>query len=309
MKSISLKILSALFLVFFTLPLLIVHASETTGGVNVFTILPELVCVGDTYAMEGAAGVTFGETEPTLPGEIPLPKLAPTNLVISAIHGKVTPQTIFREGDYYFTFTYTAMSPGDEVIKVVLNNGLAMYEQKFKVQKSCDYDVFTLTTMNLAVNGDNFRSITRVSGMGTMKRLRTGVAYFQGEGKWDLEEDILTAPSFCVKWNIPPLIANGPFDLDGKLDEEGESVDAILSFLPGSKPIYHGVSTCIDAEGNELQGWSLARGGNSDLASKVQSTFPPDGGTQEVELTGKGMDIVQSAAIVEYTSQLTLIPR
>jgi hypothetical protein len=312
MKNAFFKVLLALCMVALPLPQHSVAAYEPSGGVNVFTSVPELVCVGDSFSLEGAASSDYPDIPPSGPGQIPLPVLVVTTVQITAQHGTVTPSTISQSRDFfYFSFTYKASSAGDEVIKLVVNNGLASSELKFKVQKSCDYDAFLLTYMNFSAQvGDyEFRSFTTVTGMGTMKRLRTGEPYLQGDGKWDLNEDILSAPPECVQWTIPPLIASGPFELDGKMAEEGDAVDVILAFQPSGKPIYHGVSTCTDADGNESQGWGIAMGGNPDLAAKIQTTYPTAGGTQQVEMTGKGVNIVQSVGDLQYTAQLTLIPR
>ncbi|MDR3578164.1 MAG: hypothetical protein P4L50_30220 [Anaerolineaceae bacterium] len=309
MKKIYSKILFVLLFLSLAVPQVTVQADpQVTGGVNVFTSPPELVCVGDSFTSEGAAGTTY----PDMPKDVPLAPLMVTSVQITALHGKVTPSTISQDNDfYYFNFTYTATSVGAEVITLNLNNGLATYQEKFNVQKSCDYDAFLLSVLNFSTqqSGADFRSITRVTGMGTMKRLRTGELYLQGNGKWDFEENILTAPPDCVEWYIPPLIASGPFDLDGKLDEEGESVDTILQFQPSGKPVYHGISTCTYADGSTGQGWGMAMGGDPDLAAKIQTTFPSAGGTNQVELTGGGIKIVQSAGDLEYFAQLTLIPR
>jgi hypothetical protein len=312
MKHAYFKILVILILLSLAMPQRTVFAYAPSGGVNVFTTLPELICVGDSYTMEGAAGVDYPPSEPTGPGQIPLAPLVESAVQITAIHGKVSPSTITHIGEFnYFSFTYTATSEGEELLKLTLNSGLATYQQQFKVQKSCDYDAFLLSYMNFSTQqpGYEFRSFTTVTGMGTMKRLRTGELYLQGTGNWDLDEDILSKPADCVEWYTPPLIANGPFDLDGKLSEEGDAVDVILQFLPSGKPVFHGISTCTHADGSQSQGWGMAMGGNPDLAAKIQTTFPADGGTQQVEMTGAGMNIVQSVGDLEYTAQLTLVPR
>jgi hypothetical protein len=311
MKLTFFNVLMALLMLPMILPGATAAANNPTGGVNILSILPEIICVGDSFTLEGAASSTYPDLPPD-ENEIPLAPLPVTTVKITATHGKVTPSMITQANDgYYFSFTYTAISAGDEVIKLDLNSGLAAYEEKFKVQKSCDYDAFLLTYMNFSAQiGDyNFRSFTTVTGMGTMKRLRTGEPYLQGEGKWDLVEDILSKPPECVQWFIPPLIANGPFDLDGKMAEEGDAVEVILAFQPSGKPAYHGKTICVDADGGQGEGWSMAVGGNSDLASKIQTTFPAAGGTQQVEMTGAGMTIVQSVGNLEYIAHLTLIPR
>ena len=281
--------------------------AQVSGGVNIFTTVPELVCVGDSFTLDGVASTDWED----FPGDIPLAPLQVTTVEISALHGKVTPEVITQSNDgYYFSFAYMATSEGDEVITLTLNGGIATHEESFKVRKSCSYDAFLLTYINLAITtGDpEFRSFTTVTGTGTMKHLM-GEQYMQGDGTWHLEENILSKPPDCVQWYIPPLIASGPFELDGKLADEGDTVDVILAFQPSGKPSYHGKSVCVDADGNELEGWSMAVGGNPELASKIQATFPSDGGTQEVEIIGEGMNMVQSQADLQYAAQLTLIPR
>jgi hypothetical protein len=312
MKNAFLNVLLAFFVLSSVLPGAPAQADKPTGGVNVFTDPPQLVCVGDSFTLEGAASTDYPDIPPAEPGGIPLAYLKVTTLQITAALGKVTPATISKNDDFfYFSFTYKAASEGNETIKLTVNSGLATQEVKFKVQKSCDYDAFLLTYMNYTAQVDDweFRSFTTVTGMGTMKRLRTGEPYLQGDGRWDLNEDILSAPPECVSWYIPPLIASGPFELDGKMAEEGDSLDVILAFQPSGKPTYHGVSTCVEADGNVGQAWSYAVGGNPDLAAKIQTTYPTAGGTQQVEMTGIGVEMVQSTGDLEYIAQLTLIPR
>lgn len=287
-------------------------ADQATGTVYVISAPPDLVCVGDSFTLTGWASVEYPEDPPSSSDDFPLAPLYVTTVQITAQHGKVTP-SLFTEGSdgYYFKFTYTATSEGEEDIQQILNNGLWLNHVAFKVHKNCDFDAFLLTYMNFSTDaaGEEFRSFTTVTGMGTMKRLRTGEPYLQGDGKWDLEENVLSKPAMCVQWYIPPLIASGPFELDGKMSEEGDEVEVILAFQPSGKPTYHGKSWCVDEDGLVSEGWSYAKGGNPDLASKIQTTFPSSGGTQSVELTGVGMNMVQSMGDLEYTAQLTLIPR
>lgn len=301
-----------LLLVSFVLSAKPVSASQATGTVYVISSTPDLVCVGDSFTMTGWASVEYPETPPDNSDDIPLAPLYVTTVQITAQHGKVSP-SLFTEGNdgYYFKFTYTAASEGEEDIQLVLNNGIWLHHVAFKVQKNCDFDAFLLTYMNFSTDagGEEFRSFTTVRGMGTMKRLRTGELYLQGDGKWDLEENVLSKPAMCVQWYIPPLITSGPFDLDGKMSEEGDEVEVILAFQPSGKPTYHGKSICVDENGDVGEGWSVASGGNSDLASKIQATFPSSGGSQSVEMTGAGLNMVQSMGDLEYTAQLTLIPR
>jgi hypothetical protein len=114
----------------------------------------------------------------------------------------------------------------------------------------------------------------------------------------------------CVQYFNPPLIMQGPFELDGRLDAEGESVDVILSFLPKQgQAVYHGKTICVDADGEIGYGESWAQGGDSSMASKIEAAFLSGGGTQTVELKGAGMDIVQSVGNLDYSATLTLIPR
>ena len=312
MKKVFCNVLVFILFLSLALPQGTVNAYQPSGGVNVFTGLPQLICVGDTIPLEGAAGADYPPSEPTGPGQIPLAPLVVLNLQISATHGVITPPLISKSGDFmYFSFTYKATTPGDDVIKLNLNNGLATSQLSFTVQKSCDYDAFLLTVMNFTSTkpGFVFRSVSRITGMGTMKRLRSGEQYLQGDGKWDLEEDILSKPPDCVQYYTPPVIASGPFDLDGKLDADDETVDTIVAMQPSGKPTFHGISTCIEANGSVGKGWGIAMGGDPDLAAKIQTTFPISGGTQQVELQGGGMNIVQSVGDVEYFAQLTLVPR
>jgi hypothetical protein len=280
-----------------------------TGGVLLYTIPPQRVCVGDTLTIEGGASVTA----PDYPGGLPLAYLSVINLDFSASHGKVNPANINDSVDFKsFRITYTATSAGAEKVTAILNGGLAQDFLSFQVEEKCDYDAFLMTIMYLQTPlGDaDFKSLSFITGMGTMKRDRGGSEFLQGVGKWNLEENVLTPPPDCVTWYIPPLIADGPFELDGHVADEGDILDVILTFKPSGKPIYHGVSTCTYEDGSQGEGWSFSRGkGDAALASKINASYPIDGGSQQVKLEGKGMEMVESQADVEYLATLTLIPR
>ena len=158
--------------------------------------------------------------------------------------GTVSPTTIRQNNDgFYFSFTYKAAAPGPETITLTVNDGLAFTQERFEVEESCDYDAFVTTVMHFQVQLDdeNFQSLTHVTGSGTMKRDRQGSQFYQGDGTWHLEEIVLSKPAMCVEYYIPPLVMHGPFELDGRLADEGDSVDLILSFLPNlEESFYHG---------------------------------------------------------------------
>jgi hypothetical protein len=280
-----------------------------TGGVNILSTQPMLICVGDTVQFDGAASVDF----PPFPDDIPLAPLAYINLHIKAQTGQITPTSIAHPGDFtYFKFTYKATKAGTDMLTLVLNDGVATYQEPVRVAEKCDYDAFLLTVMHYTVDlGDEeFRSFTTVTGMGTMKRDRQGSEFLQGDGTWHLEENVLSKPAMCVQYYIPPLITSGPFDLDGHLDHEGALLDVILSFKPRlGEPTYHGKTICIDENGDRGEGWSSAAGGNPALAAKIVTSVPLDGGSSPVELTGKGMEMVQSQGNLDYNATLTIIPR
>lgn len=279
---------------------------DVTGGVLVHTVIPRKVCVGDTLTLNGAASATYL-------GNSPIPWLPVTRVNIYADLGVVSPEQIqqFNDG-FYFSFTYKATQPGTETIRLTVNGNVASTMERFEVEEKCDYDAFYTSVMHLTMDlGDEiFKSIAHVNGTGTMKRDREGSEFYQGEGKWHLEEKVLSKPSHCVEYYAPPLIMNGPFELDGHLADEGDTVDVILSFQPNfGESFYWGEIVCVDENGDVGTGWGSAQGGDPELASKVEATFPTGGGSQAVELEGKGMDIVLSVADVEYTATLTLIPR
>jgi hypothetical protein len=281
---------------------------QATGGVNILGIQPRLVCVGDTFTLEGAASVDL----PDFPEDIPLAPLAYISLEIKADKGQVTPDSAWFPNDFtYFTITYKATTPGVDIIRISLNDGLASTIERVEVQKSCDYDAYVTTVMRVTADiGYKATLLGNTAGSGVMKRLRDGEPYLQGEGTWFLESNMITQPPECVQWYMPPLTLSGPFDLDGKVDPEAETLDVILQFKPRSgPPVYHGKSICVDADGNQGEGWSYAQGGDQSLASKIQATYPLGGGSQQVELQGKGLEMMQSQADVEYQAVLTIIPR
>ncbi len=305
----TLPLLLALALLLGLLPQQPVAAQPNlNGGVLLHTVLPSKICVGDTITLEGGASITYID-DPTPP----LAWLPVTKVKILSQLGQVSPQEITQYNDgFYFSFTYKAIAPGPETITLTVNDGLASTQEHFQVEENCDYDAFLTTVMHFQVQLDdeNFQSITHVTGSGTMKRDRQGSQFYQGDGTWHLEEVVLSKPAMCVEYYIPPLIMHGPFELDGRMADEGDSLDVILSFLPNlEESFYHGESICVDEEGDVVTGWGSAQGGDPALASKIEAAFPFGGGTQTVELEGIGMDMVQSAGNLDYTATLTLIPR
>lgn len=281
---------------------------EITGGVLIHTVVPKKICVGDTITIEGGASITSMD-DPTPP----LAWLPVTRVKIQAQLGQVSPQEITQYNDgFYFSFTYTAQSPGTETITLTVNEGVATTQERFQVEEQCDYDAFLTTVMHFQTQLDDefFESLTHVTGTGTMRRDRQGSQFYQGDGAWRLEEVVLSKPAMCVEYFIPPLLMNGPFELDGRLADQGDSVDVILSFLPNTEEaFYFGEAVCVDEEGDVVTGWGSAQGGDPSLASKIEAAFPFGGGSQSVELKGAGMDIVQSSGDLDYTATLTLIPR
>lgn len=282
-----------------------------TGGVLIHSGIPQKVCVGDKLVINGAAGVS--NLDDPLP---PIAWVPVTNLKIYAQLGSVSPQAITQYNDgFYFSFTYTATQPGAENLTLIVNDGLGQTQERFEVEEKCDYDAFVTTIMHFSADmGDEiFQSITHVTGTGTMKRDRSeGLPYYQGEGNWHLEETILSKPSICVEYYAPPLLMNGPFELDGRIADEGDTVDVILQFLPKrGASFYHGETICVDESGERGYGYGIADMNKADpaLASKIEATFLTGGGTQSVELQGAGMAMVQSVGALDYTATLTLIPR
>lgn len=289
------------------------QTGDVTGGVNIFTTQPDLICVGDTVVFEGAASVDFPEI-PTQPGEIPLAPLAFISLQYQAQNGQVTPKDDWFPTDFtYFTVAYKATKPGPDVLTITLNDSAATYQEPIQVQEKCDYDVYLLSTMYYTVDlGDEeFRSITNIAGTGVMKRDRQGSAFYQGDGRFHLEENMLSKPAMCVQYYMPPLIFSWKFDLDGHLDSDANMLDVLLSFLPYSgPPVRHGNSVCIDADGGRGEGYGILQGpGDPSKVGKIQTSVPLGGGTRQVAIEGEGMKIVQSQGTLDYIATLTVIPR
>jgi len=89
-----------------------------------------------------------------------------------------------------------------------------------------------------------------------------------------------------------------------------DSLDVKLSFLPSDgPPVFHGVSICVDENGDVGEGWSTSSGGNPSLAAQINSTYPLDGGSKQVELEGMGLQMVESQSQLDYQAVLTIIPR
>jgi hypothetical protein len=280
---------------------------DITGGVLIHSVLPRKICVGDVITISGGASITNHKDVPP-----PLAWLPVSRVKIQAALGQVTPTQITQYNDgFYFDFTYRATQPGTETVTLTLNDGLAVTHETFQVEENCDYDAFLTTVMHFSTDFDDehFESLTHVTGMGTMKRLRDGEIYYQGEGKWHLEEVVLSKPLDCVEFYAPPLMITGWFELDGKLEEELAGVDVILTFLPVEGPIYYGEVVCVDADGNVGTGSGGAQGGDPSLTSHIQALFPAGGGTQQVQLQGEGLELMQSAGSLEYLATLTLIVR
>jgi hypothetical protein len=309
MKTLRLAALLALFLGLCIPPAQIVRAQDkVTGGVNILGIPPRLVCVGDTFTLEGAASVDF----PPLPGDVPLAPLSYINLDIKADHGQVTPDGAWFPADFtYFVITYKATTPGVDFIHVTLNDGVATTLERIEVQKSCDYDAYVTTFMRITADiGYLSTEIGNVTGTGILKRLRDGDPYLQGDGTWHLESNIITQPPDCVQWYMPPLTASGPFDLDGKVDPEAETLEVILQFKPRiGETITHGKSICVDSDGGQSEGWGYAQATNDEGGAKIQATYPIGGGSQQVELTSQGLNTMKTQADIEYQAVLTIIPR
>ncbi|MEN6411042.1 MAG: hypothetical protein ABFD44_15165 [Anaerolineaceae bacterium] len=281
---------------------------DVTGGVLIHSVLPNKICVGDTLTLSGAAGITLMEDLPDQLAWLPF-----TRVDIKANLGQVSPEVISQAGDFfYFSFTYKATAPGTEIITLTLNDGLASTQERFEVEEKCDYDAYLTEVVyfDAQMDDERFQSLSHITGTGIMKRDREGSQFYQGDGTWHLEEITLSKPSECVQFYAPPLILSGPFQLDGRLDDAGDTVDVILSFLPKQgEATRYGDMICIDADGNTGTGWGMITGGDPALAAKIQSTFLTGGGTQAVEMEGAGLEMVQSVGNLDYNATLTLIPR
>ncbi len=283
------------------------------GGLILHTVPPHTVCVGDTFTVEGGTFVTLPEVPGADPND-PLAGMSVIQVTPSAVLGTVTPDNIVGIGeDMFFSFSYTAKSAGEETIRATLNEGMAFDQLKFKVENSCAYDAFLVSVLDFTADVGDFtmHTLTNMAGTGTMKRVRSTSDALQGDGTWHLEENMLNSPPECVQWYMPPLILSGPFELDAELFPEDETVNVILAFKPRTgPPVYHGKSICVDVDGNQGEGWGIIpSGGNESLAAKIKADFPIGGGSQPVEMTGAGMQIVQSQGSLEYTATLTIIPK
>lgn len=282
--------------------------TQTSGGVAIFSVLPNRICVGDTLTINGGASFTYLEDAPEGLAWLPV-----TRVQIKATLGQVTPDQIIQENEgFYFNFTYKATTPGTETITITLNDGAATTQEQFEVEEKCDYDVYLLEVMHFTanMNDEQFSSITHTTGTGLLKRDRSGSHLFDGEGTWHLEEIILSKPSNCVEYYMPPIILSGPFKLEGKLSDAGDTVGVRLNFLPKQgESVYHGQSVCIDEDGNAGYGWSISQGGDPSMAATIEAAFMSGGGSQTVEMEGSGMDLVQTVGQTDYTASMTLILR
>jgi len=290
------------------------HAQDDPifAGAAFHSLPPDYVCVGDSFQFQAGASADWPDVEPDENGIVPLVPLEYTHVDISAELGAVNPPRIEHYGDVFeFSFTYTAKKPGTETVTLTVNKGMAKTIERFEVHEKCDYDAYLLTVMHLTVDlGDEqAQYLARTVGSGILKRDREGSQFLQGDGRWHMQEVMLTKPAMCVEWYFPPLLIDGPFELDGRLDDEADSLDVILSFLPLDKSFYHGKTICVDEDGEVGEGWGTASGGNRDLAGVIESSYPLDGGSNQVEIKGKGMELVESQADLEYWATLTLIPR
>jgi len=281
---------------------------RTSGGVAIFSVLPNRICVGDTLTLNGGASFTYLDEPPENLAWLPV-----TKVQISAALGEVSPDQIIQANDgFYFNFTYKATAPGSETITIVLNDGVSTTVEHFEVKEKCDYDVYLLETMNFSMDadGEQFRSLAHVTGTGLLKRNRDGSQTFEGDGTWHLEEIVLSKPSHCVEYYMPPLILSGPFTLEGKLSDAGDTLGVKLNFLPRQgEPVYHGESVCVEADGSTGYGWGFIQGGDPAMAARIEAAFLPGGGSQYVEMEGAGLDLVQSVGHVDYVARMTLIPR
>jgi hypothetical protein len=291
------------------------HAQDDKifAGAAFHSLPPDFVCVGDSFQFQAGASADWPDIPPSAPGEIPLAHLEITLVDISAELGTVSPVHVEHYGDVFeFVFTYTAKRAGTETVTLSVNKGLATTIERFEVHEKCDYDVYLLTVMHLTADyGDGpQQTLSRVVGSGILKRDREGSQFLQGDGQWHLQTNMLTKPSMCVEWFMPPLLLDGPFELDGRLADEGDSLDVKLTFQPsGGPPVYHGNSVCVDEEGSVGEGWGIISGGDPSLAAQINTSYPLDGGSNQVEMEGKGMQMVESQAQVDYQAVLTLIPR
>jgi hypothetical protein len=112
-------------------PKLDVMSTAAKGAVILYTVPPHTVCVGDTFMVEGGGFI--------LPVQAPAGKPV-IHLAISSTLGTATPDEFVQVGnEVYFRFAYTASRGGDETIKAVENNALAMDVLEFKVDKSCAF--------------------------------------------------------------------------------------------------------------------------------------------------------------------------
>jgi hypothetical protein len=111
-------------------PKLDVSSAAAKGAVILYTVPPHTVCVGDTFMVEGGGFIL-----PQVPAGKPV-----IHLAISTALGTATPDEFVQVGnEVYFRFAYTASRGGDETIKAVENDALAIDALRFKVDKSCAF--------------------------------------------------------------------------------------------------------------------------------------------------------------------------
>ena len=218
MKNLSFVLLFAcsLILVMGAAPARSVQAQEDqiTAGAAFHSLPPYYVCVGDSFQFQAAASTTWPDFPPDENGlPVRLAPLPVTNIDISAELGAVSPVQINHPGDWIeFGFTYTAKKAGTETVTLTVNQGLAKTIERFEVHEQCDYDAYLLTVMHMTIDiGDGPQQyLAREVGTGILKRDRQGSQFLQGDGRWHLQQTMLTKPSECVEWYTPPLADGWP---------------------------------------------------------------------------------------------------
>lgn len=79
--------------------------------------------------------------------------------------------------------------------------------------------------MTADLGGERPESLSHGVGSGLLKRDRDGSPFLQGVGQWHLQSNLLSKPSMCVEWYTPALLLDSRFEPDGRLADEGDSLD------------------------------------------------------------------------------------
>ena len=180
------------------------------------------------------------------------------------------------------------------------------------MHEQCDYDAYLLTVMHMTIDiGDGPQQyLARQVGTGILSVIVRAASSCRAMAVGTCR--IRRSPNPRSVWNgtCHRCCWMARFELDGRVTDEGDSLDVKLSFLPpDGPPVFHGVSICVYENGDVGEGWSTSSGGDASLAAQINSTYPLDGGSNQVEMEGKGLQMVAAQSQLDYQAVLTIIPR